>query len=90
MDFNFLRGLAPGLLDGLSIGRYEKNCESLDLFAAKFKSGTMGFSGGKSLQRWILITNSKRQTQNPSKSHKKALLTQKDDYIPQLGNSTFM
>ena len=34
-------GLAPGLLGGLSIGRYEKKSESLDLFAAKFKSGAM-------------------------------------------------
>ena len=33
-DFNFLRGLAPGILDGFSIGRYEKKRESFDLFAA--------------------------------------------------------
>ena len=50
--FNFLRGLAPGLLDGFSIGGYEKKFESFDLFAAKFESGAMRFSGGKSLRRW--------------------------------------
>ena len=27
-EFDFLRGLAPGRLDGFSIGRYEKNRES--------------------------------------------------------------
>ena len=32
---------------------------------------------------FIVIRNSKRQTQNPSKSLKKPLLRQKDDYIPQ-------
>ena len=42
-DFDFLRGLAPGRLDGFSIGRYEKNCESFDLHAAKFESGAMRF-----------------------------------------------
>ena len=47
-DFNFLRGLAPGLLDKYLIGRYEKKRESFDLFAAKFESGAMRFSGGKS------------------------------------------
>ena len=44
-DFDFLRGLAPGRLDGFSIGRYEKNCESFDLYAAKFESGAMQFWG---------------------------------------------
>ena len=43
----FFRGLAPGSapgrLDGFSIGRYEKNCESFDLYAAKFESGAMRF-----------------------------------------------
>ena len=38
-DFDFLRGLAPGHLDGFSIGRYEKNRESFDIYAAKFESG---------------------------------------------------
>ena len=33
-DLNFLGGLAPGILDGFSIGRYEKKSESFDLFAA--------------------------------------------------------
>ena len=46
-DFNFLRELAPGLLDGFSIGRYEKKRESFDPFAARFKSGAMRFSGKK-------------------------------------------
>ena len=36
-DFTFLRWLAPDLLDGLSIGRYEEKHESFDLFAAKFE-----------------------------------------------------
>ena len=45
-DFYFLRGLAPGRLDGFSIGRYEKNRESFDLYAAKFESGAMRFGGG--------------------------------------------
>ena len=47
-DLDFLRGLAPGRLDGFSIGRYE----SFDLNAAKFESGAMRFSGGKLLRRW--------------------------------------
>ena len=34
LDFDFLRGLAPGRLDGFSIGRYEKNRGSFDLNAA--------------------------------------------------------
>ena len=50
--FKFLWRLAPGCLDGFSIGRYEKNCESFDLYAAKFESGAMRFWGGKSLRRW--------------------------------------
>ena len=44
-DFDFIRGLAPGRLDGFSIGRYEKNRESFDLHAAKFESGAMRFWG---------------------------------------------
>ena len=44
-DFDFLRGLAPGRFDGFSIGRYEKNCELFDLYAAKFESGAMRFWG---------------------------------------------
>ena len=32
-------------------GRYEKNCESFDLYAAKFESGAMRFWGKKSLRR---------------------------------------
>ena len=44
-DFDFLRGVAPGRLDGFSIGRYEKNRESFDLNAVKFESGAMRFWG---------------------------------------------
>ena len=44
-DFNFLRGLAPGLLDGFSIETYEKKRESLALSATWFESGGMSFSG---------------------------------------------
>ena len=51
-DFDFLRGLAPGRLDGFSIGRYEKNRESFDLYAAKFESGAMRFWREKSPLRW--------------------------------------
>ena len=51
-DFNLLRGLAPDILDGFSIGRYEEKREVFDLFAAKFESGAMRFYGEKSLRRW--------------------------------------
>ena len=51
-DFDFLRGLAPGRLDGFSIGRYEKNLESFDLYAEKFESRAMRFGGKKSPRRW--------------------------------------
>ena len=51
-DFDFLRGLAPGRLDGFSIGRYEKNRKSFDLYAVKFEIGAMRFLGEKSLPRW--------------------------------------
>ena len=40
-DFDFLRGLAPGRLDGFSIGRHEEKRECFDLNAAKFESGAM-------------------------------------------------
>ena len=50
--FDFLRGLAPGRLDGFSIGRYEKNHESFDLYAAKFESGGMRIWGEKSPRHW--------------------------------------
>ena len=46
-DFNFLRRLAPGCLDGFSIGRYEEKRESFDLFATEFESGAMRFWGGE-------------------------------------------
>ena len=42
-DFDFLRGLAPGRLDGFSIGKYEKNRESFNLSAAKFERGAMRY-----------------------------------------------
>ena len=94
-DFDFLRGLAPGRLDGFSIGRYEKNGESFDLYAAKFENGAMRFWGGKSpgagtlskqgfLPCLSIIKNSQRQTQIHSKSLKKPLFRQKDDYTPQV------
>ena len=51
-DFDFLRGLALGRLDGFLIGRYEKNLKSFDLYAAKFESGAMQFWRGKSPRRW--------------------------------------
>ena len=51
-DFEFLRGLAPGRLDGFSIGRYEKNRESFDLSASNFESKAMRFWGKKSPRRW--------------------------------------
>ena len=44
-DFNFLGGLAPDLLDGFLIGRYEEKRESFNLFAVKFESGAMRFCG---------------------------------------------
>ena len=44
-DFNFLRGPAPGRLDGFSNGRHKKNRESFDLYAAKFESGAIRFWG---------------------------------------------
>ena len=46
-DFNFLGGLASSLLDGFSIGRYEKRHESFDIFSAKLERGAMRFSGEK-------------------------------------------
>ena len=95
LDFDFLRGLAPGRLDGFSIGRYEKNRGSFDLYAAKFERGAMRFWGEKSPRRWnpfktsfhpclSIIKNSQRRTQIHSKSLKKPLLRQMDDYIPQV------
>ena len=51
-DFDFLRGLAPGRLDGFSIERYEENRESFNLYAAKLESGAMCFLGEKLLLRW--------------------------------------
>ena len=45
LDFNFLGGLAPNLLDGFLIGRYEEKRESFDLFAVKFESERCNFLG---------------------------------------------
>ena len=50
--FKFLWRLAPGCLDGFSIGRYEEKRESFDLFATGFESGAMRFLRGKSLRHW--------------------------------------
>jgi len=91
-DFDFLRELAPGRLDGFSIERYEKKRESFDFHAVKFKSGVMRFWGkirpgaGTLSKQGLLpclsiIKNSQRRTQIHSKSLKKPLLRQKDDYI---------
>ena len=88
-DFYFLWGLAPGRLDGFSIGRYEKKRESFDLYTAKFESGAMWFWGEtpalepfqnkvSSLNCPSIIKDSQRQTQIHSKSLKlKLLLRQK-------------
>ena len=78
-DFDFLRELAPGRLDGFSIGRYEEKRECFNLNAAKFESGAMRFSGEKSLRRWNPFktrippssfhnSNSQLRTQNRSKN----------------------
>ena len=63
--------------------------EPFDLFAAKFKSGAMRFSGGNhfgtgGLSKQAYIRNSKRRTQNPSKSLKKPLFRQKDNNVSQV------
>ena len=52
-DFNFLGGLASSLLDGFSIGRYEKRHESFDIFSAKLERGAMRFSVEKLLPRTL-------------------------------------
>ena len=94
-DFNFLRELAPGLLDGFSIGRYEKKRESFDPFAARFKAERCDFrgknrtgAGALSKQGFLpspsYIRNSKWRTQNASKTLIKPFLRQKDDNISQL------
>ena len=87
-DFDFLRGLAPGSLDGFSIGRYEKNRESFDLHAAKFWGKNRPGAGTLSKQGFhpclSIIKNSQRRTQIHSKSLRKPLLRQKDDYTPQV------
>ena len=38
LDFDFLRGLTPGRLDGFSIERYEGNRVVFDLSVAGFES----------------------------------------------------
>ena len=69
-------------MDGFSIGRYEKNRESFDLYAVKFESGAMRFwgenrpsTGTLSKQGFhpcpSIIKKSQRQTQIYSKSLKK-------------------
>ena len=77
-DFDFLRGLAPGRLDGFSIGRYEKKRESFDLYVAKFENGARRFWGEKSpgagtlskqgfLPCLSIIKNNQQRTQIHSK-----------------------
>ena len=44
-DFDFLRGLALGRLDGFLIEKYEKKRESFGHSPAKFESVAMRFSG---------------------------------------------
>ena len=94
-DFDFLRGLAPGRLDGFLIGRYEKKRESCDLYAAKFESGAMRFLGEKSPRHWnpfktrfpplsFYYKEQSTANSNQSKSLKKPLLRQKNDYTPQV------
>ena len=95
-DFDFRRRLAPGRLDGFSIGRYEKKRESFDLYAAKFENGAMRFWGEKSPGAGTLskqgflpcplsiMKNSQRRSQIHSNTLKKTLLGQKDDYTPQV------
>ena len=72
-----------------------KNRESFDLNAAKFESGAMRFGGKNrsgagtlSKQGFLpcpsIIWNSQRRTQIHSKSLKKPLLRQKDDYTLQV------
>ena len=83
-DFDFLRGLALGRLDGFSIGRYEKNRKSFDLSAAKFGSGAMRFwgknrPGAETLSKQgfhpcpSIIKKSQWRTQIHSKSLKKTV-----------------
>jgi len=74
--------VAPGRLDGFSIGRYEKKRESYDMYATKFESGGIRFwgenrpgAGTLSKQSFLpclsIIKNSQRRTQIHSKSLKK-------------------
>ena len=95
-DFDFLRGLATGRLDGFSIGRYEKNRESFDLYAAKFESGAMRFWGEKPLRGRnpfktrippLSLYYMEQSTANSNSfkiAKKNPLLRQKDDYTPQV------
>ena len=87
--------LLPGRLDVFSIGRYEKKRKSFDLNAAKFGSGAMRFLGKNRTGAGTLskegfhpcpsiIKKSQRRTQIHSKTLKKPLLRQKDDYTPQV------
>ena len=79
-------------MDGFSIERYEEKRESFSLFAAKFESGAMRFSGGNrsgagalSKQGFLSCRSIIRNIiRSSSKLLKKPLLRQKDDKIPQL------
>ena len=56
-DFNFLGGLASGLLEGFSIGRYEKKRESFDIFPAKLEREQCDFLGkNDSGELWVSET----------------------------------
>ena len=95
-DFNFLRGLAPDLFEMdfrsedtrrsvkfstfLLWGLKAERCH----FPGKKCSGAGALSKQGFLPCFSIIRNSQQRTQTPSKSLKKTLLRQKDDYIPQV------
>ena len=47
--WNFFQGLAPGFLDGFSIGKVLEGASIFQPFCAWFESAAMWFFGGKSL-----------------------------------------
>ena len=94
-DFNFFRGLATNLLDGFSIGYYGEKVNLSSFLLRSLKAERWDFlgenrsgAGDLSKQGFLpfpsIIRNSKRRTQNPSKSLKQPLLRQKDDDIPRV------
>ena len=96
MEFQFSSRASSGPFDGFSVGRYEEKRESFDLFLLRglqaercdFLGENRSGAGALSKRGFLpcpsIIRNSKRRTQNPSKSLKKPLLRQKDDDIPQV------